>query len=110
MRFRDCRQSSPMRLSSLAPAALKYRRLTERNPCVTPYQWRIRSVLAFDSAEILSGRIGAPSLTGTSAGLPYTEHDDEKTMSLTPAVSIASTNFTVPVTLLSQYRDGCSID
>ena len=38
--------------------------------------------------------------------MPYTEHDDENTMSLTPAVSIASTSFTVPVTLLSQYRDG----
>ena len=51
---------------------------------------------------MLSGWIGASSVTGTTAGVPYTEHDDEKTMSLTPAVSIASTSFTVPVTLFSQ--------
>ena len=53
-------------------------------------------------------RVGSVRLrsTGTTAGVPYTEHDDENTMSLTPAVSIASTSFTVPVTLLNQYRDG----
>src|SRR5262245_32799858 len=110
MRLIEKSQSSPIAASWLAPAALKYRRLTERRPLVRPYHRRMRSTIAFDSAYTLSGRIGADSTTGTSAGVPYTEHEDEKTMSRTPARIAASTRRAVPSTLLRQYLPGDCID
>ena len=50
------------------------------------------------------------SVTGTEAGVPLTEHDDEKTIWVTPARSSASTSWTVPATLFIQYLVGCCID
>src|SRR6478609_5561798 len=99
-----------MRLSALAPAALKYRRLTERSPWVCSYHRRIRSVVALDSAYTLSGWIGAASVTGTTAGVPYTEHEDENTIWSMPTAESASANLAVPATLLIQYRCGLDID
>ena len=77
---------------------------------MTPYQCRIRSTIALVSAYTLSGAIGASSATGITAGVPFTEQLDENTMSRTPAARIASTRSTVPPTLFTQYRSGCSID
>src|SRR6187401_290925 len=103
MRLIEKSQSSPMAASWLAPAALKYRRLADRRPLVTPYHRSTRSTIALLSAYTLSGWIGADSTTGTVAGVPYTEHDDEKTMSRTPAFIAASTSVAVPSMLLRQY-------
>jgi hypothetical protein len=49
-------------------------------------------------------------VTGTPAGVPWTEHDYENTMSSTPVARHASMSSTVPVTLLRQYRAGSTID
>ena len=57
-------QFSPSTPSLLAPAALKYRKLTQRRPCVTPYQLMMRSIIAFVSAYTFSGLIEADSVTG----------------------------------------------
>ena len=77
---------------------------------MTPYHRSIRSTVAFDSAYTLSGRMSAVSPTGTSSGVPYTEHDDENTTSRTPPRSAASTSVAVPSTLLCQYLPGCCMD
>src|SRR5688572_11896282 len=99
-----------MRASKLAPAALKYLRLTLRSPVTSPYHFRTRSTIAFVSAYTDSGWIVCDSSTGTAAGVPYTEHDDEKTTLRTPARDAASSRRTVPSTLLRKYIDGSRID
>jgi hypothetical protein len=103
-------QSSPSRASKLAPAALKYRRLTLRIPCTSPYQCSTRSTSAFVSAYTDSGRIACDSSTGTESGVPYTEHDDENTTWPTPARRAASSRRTVPSTLLRKYFEGSRIE
>ena len=48
-----------------------------------------------------TGRIGACSVSGSASGTPYTVADELKTMQLTSRLAIASSNASVPPTLLS---------
>ncbi|CAB4886391.1 unannotated protein [freshwater metagenome] len=77
---------------------------------VTPYQCSTRSVIALVSAYTLSGPMGADSFTGTVAGVPYTEHDEENTNCETPAPNTASMSRAEPSTLLRQYLAGLRMD
>ena len=59
---------------------------------------------------MLSGPIGEASVTGTTLGVPYTEHDDENTNVETPALTTESMSRAEPSTLLRQYFEGLRID
>src|SRR3954463_6219391 len=109
-RFSVSVQSSPMRLSNEAPAALKYRNETDRMPRQTLYQCSIRSTINLLSPYGDSGCSGCSSSTGTTGGVPYTAHVDENTKRETPLASNDSSSASVLPTLLWKYISGFSID